>query len=247
MSGFSVVIKDPASPPLAAEGLLMSRGLGRDKARNLLRRQPGFLGRGLDLAGARELAAAAEAAGFPVMICAEDEIPEPPVPVRPSKVTPKGTGFEVTAGGGVTFIHFESVSVFAAGAYDAPVQPADLEGLKAGLFSRLAELAGLAPRPAPAQRKETFFRADIIAGGGLRLLLTPEELDFSGLGSRTHSSLTNFRLLLDAISGPCYKSVKNSFLAAFTASRPVTMLKLADPAACDAELSRLILLARPKA
>ncbi len=247
MSGFAIIIKDPASPPLAAEGLLMARGLSRDKAREHLRRQPGFLGRGLDLAGARELAAAAGAAGFPVMLCAEEDIPEPPAPIRPAKVTPKGTGFEVTAGGGVTFIHFESVSVFTAAAYDAPVQPADLDGLKAGLFARIAELAGLAPRPRPAQRKETFFRADIIAGGGLRLLLTPEELDFSGLGSRTHSSLTNFRLLLDAVSGPCYKAAKNAFLAAFVASRPVTMLKLADPAACDAELSRLLLLARPQA
>ena len=50
MSLFAVVIRDPLAPPQAAAAFLAGvKGFNRDSAREHLRRQPGFLGRGLTL------------------------------------------------------------------------------------------------------------------------------------------------------------------------------------------------------
>jgi hypothetical protein len=50
--------------------------------------------------------------------------------------------------------------------------------------------------------------------------------------------------LLDLIAAPAFTAVKNSFLRAFIASKPLTALKVASPEAADTELSRLLLLTR---
>lgn len=250
MSLYALALKDPAAELLGPAAFLAAvKGYNKDSARGFLRSQPGFLGRNLQLEAARELAGAAAKAGFETMLVAETEVPPPQNAVEPDKVELKGNGFYVRAGGALTFIAYDSITVFSAAAYDAPAVADTIPALKPGLFGKIALLAGAPLPPAPAASRETFFRADIIGGEErLRLLLKPENLDFSTLGpARSHSSLVNFRTLLDALSAPAFKAAKNSFLRAFIASRPLTPLKVASPEAADTELTRLLLLSTKSA
>ncbi len=250
-TAFAVALKDPAAEPLAAAVFLSGvRGYTRDSARAFLKRQPGFLGRNLGLAAARELKDSAAAAGFDALLADEAEIPAGPPPVKTAKIEPKGAGFYAQAGGAIKFVSYGSVTLFTAAAFDAPVPPVNLSALEAGLFEKTRRLAGAPSAPvAAALQRETFFRADIICEGGLlRLGLEPDNLDFSPLGAeRSLSGLENFRKLLNRVSGPCFKAVKNSFLAAFLSGSPLTQLKLASPEACGAELSRLLLVTAKRA
>lgn len=249
MSTYALALKDPAAEPLAPAGFLSGlKGYDRESARRFLRSQPGFLGRNLQLEAARELAAGAAAAGFETMLLEETAIPAPPRPIEADRIEPKGNGFYARAGGAITFIPYEAVTIFSAAAYDAVTLPDTLEALKPGLFEKLARLVGEPPPPQPAPLRETFFRADIIFGEEkLRLLLRPEKLDFSTLGpARSPSSLANFRALLDALSAPCFNTARNAFLQAFIAGRPLTPLKVSGPEAADQELSRLLLLPPPQ-
>lgn len=243
---YAVALKDVSSGPLAPAGFLAGRGYTPDSARDFMRGQPGFLGRAMTLAGARELCAAASAAGLAAILIRESDIPYPPTALKTVKIEPKTGGFHAVAGGAVKFIPYESVSLIAAAAFDSPVAPPRLEALKNGLFSGLIRLAGgrTFEPVREAGMLETFFRADIIAEEGtLRLLLEPENLDFSPLGTDlSHSSLENFRTLLRRISAPCFGAVKNRFLQAFLSSRPLSGLKIASPEAAGNELSRLMLL-----
>ncbi|HNW44513.1 MAG TPA: hypothetical protein PKI19_08405, partial [Elusimicrobiales bacterium] len=190
------------------------------------------------------LRAAAAAAGFEAMLVCEDAVPVPPIAVKPVKIEFKGSGFDFTAGL-IEFIPYEAVTIFSAGVFDAPVQPLNTDALRDNVFFKLrSRLPGPPPLPEPRTAKETFFRADLIADGGrLRLLLEPENLDFSALGAeRSHSSLVNFRTLLGKLAAPTFNAVKNGLLAAFLAGQPLANLKFASAAACDAELSRLLLI-----
>jgi|GEM_PF-1929034 len=248
MSLYALALKEAEIETLAAAAFLtVVKGFTREAARAFLRSQPGFLGRNLQLEAARALAAEAGQAGFATMLVAETDILPPPHALEPDLIEPKGNGFYARADGAPTFIPYDSIRIFSAAAFDAPSPPAGIQELKPGLFEKIAILAGAPPPPVPAAApKETFFRADIIGGEGpLRLLLKPEALDFSPLGpARAPSSLANFRTLLDVVSAPAFKAVKNRFLRAFLAGQPLTALKVASAEAADAELSRLLLLAR---
>ncbi|MBI4352167.1 MAG: hypothetical protein HY550_12090 [Elusimicrobia bacterium] len=258
MSLYALAIKK-ASTELLAPAIFLAgvRGYNRDSARSFLRSQPGFLGRNLQPEAARELAAAAAQAGFETMLIAETGVRVPPHPIEADRLELKGNGFNARAGGAITFVPYESVTVLSAAAYDAFTVPDTVQAMEPGVFEKMARLAGAEPPKAPAPRRETFFRADIIWGlerqrhlpsGGerserLRLLLRPENLDFSPLGpARSPASLSNFRALLDTLSAPCFKAARNAFLEAFLAGRPLTPLKVSGPEAADIELSRLLLL-----
>lgn len=250
MSSYALALKDPAAEILAPAAFLAGvKGYDRESARNFLRARPGFLGRHLQLEAARGLAAAAAAAGFETILVEETAIPAPPRPIEADRIEPKGSGFEARAGGALTFIPYEAVTIFSAAAFDAVTLPDTIQALKPGLFEKLARLVGEPPPPPPAPQRETFFRADIIFGEEqLRLLLKPEKLDFSPLGpARSPSSLVNFRALLGTLSAPCFKTARNAFLQAFIAGRPLTPLKVAGPEAADLELSRLLLLTTKRA
>lgn len=245
---YAVVLKDLSAGPMAPEGFLISRGHTRDSARAFMRSQPGFLGRALTLAAARDLGGAALSAGLVAMLAREADIPTPPKAIRAVKIEPKTGGFDAAAGGAIKFIPYEAVSLIAASAFDAPAPgPASVEH---GLFAGIMRLAGakVFEPVSDAAPLETFFRADIIAEDGtLRLLLEPEALDFSPLGAaRSHSSLANFRALLAALSSRCPGALKNPFLSAFLSSRPLATLKLSSAEACDTDLSRVLLLGSGK-
>ena len=249
MSVFAVVVKDPLAPPLAPAAFLSGlKKINQDSARELLRANPGFLGRGLALPAAEELRAAAASAGLETMLVAETEIAPPPPALRAVKIELKGSGLNSTAAGAVTFIPYETISVICAGAFDAPVEPPDMMALEASVFLKIRNaLPGTGPAASePKVSRETFFRADLLADyGRLRLSLEPENLDFSALGpERTPASLTNFRTLLGKISAPAFGAVKNAFLLAFLAGAPLADLKLASAAACDADFTRLMLFKR---
>ncbi len=253
MSLFAVALRDPAADPAAASAFLCAAGgLTRDSALDFQRRSPGFLGRSLPAAEAERLRAAAAAAGLETALFAETDLLAPPEPLKAAKIDPKPTGFYAQAAGAITFVKNEDVSLIAAWAWDAAVPPQSHEALKASVFEGIRRLAGLPghePRRDPP--RDTFFRADILAAseqGPLRLLLAPESLDFSPLGpKREHSSLLNFRLLLDAMAAPAFKALRNGALNAFLAGRPLAPFKTAGPEACDAGLSLLALLAKEKA
>jgi len=253
VSLFALARADAAAGPEAAAELLAAGGsLSRDAVRDFLRRNPGFLGRSLTRDGAEKLKAAAAAAGIECALFAEEDIVLPPVPLKALKIDPKGAGFYAQAGGALTFIKYEDIILIAAAAYDAPVPPPSQEALRTGIFEGIRRLAGLPGwQPVSAQPpKETFFRADLLIAsesGPVRLLLEPENLDFSPLGpGRSPSSLVNFRALLDTLSAPAFKAAKNAFLLAFLAGRPLAPLKTAGPEACDLGLSLMILLADKK-
>jgi hypothetical protein len=247
----AVALRDPAAAPLAPAGFLAARGYGKDAARTLMRSQPGFLGRALTLEAARELAGAASAAGLETLLVREADIPAPLPAIKVLKLEPGAGGFTVQAGGALKEIPYASVSLIAAAAFDAPAPRPSLEALERSLFVKLMRLAG-AETPAPATDlgpMETFFRADLIAeDGALRLLLEPENMDFSPLGpGRSHSSLVNFRALLAALAASCAGAVQNAFLVAFLANRPLAPYKLASAEACETSLSRLLLAASRRA
>ncbi len=247
MNAFALALKSAAAEPLTALPFLVSAGgYKKDPARAFLRRQPGFLGRNLTLEAAKSLKAAADAASLETVLFSEEDIKFPPAPLKAVKIEPKGSGFYAHAGGDPAFVKYEDINIIAAAAYDKPAAPTAAADLKPGVFDGIMRLAGVETyRPASRQPpKETFFRADIIAGNGaMRLLLEPESLDFSPLGpGRSHSSLTNFRTLLDTLAAPAFHAAKNAFLQAFLAGRPLTQLKVAGPEAADIELSRLLLL-----
>jgi len=247
MNTFALALKKyDIEAPEAAAFLAAAGGYEKDSAREFVRRQPGFLGRDLTLEEAKTLKEAAQAAGLETALFSEDDIKAPPVPLKVLKIDPKGSGFYVTAGGAVTFVKYEDISVLAAAAYDKPAAPLSAEDLKPGVFDGILRLAGLETyRPVTKlPPKETFFRADIIAeNGALRLLLEPENLDFSPLGpARSHTSLINFRALLDTLSAPAFHAARNAFLQAFLAGRALTPLKVSGPQAADTDLSRLLLL-----
>jgi len=247
----AVALKDPAAAPLTPADFLLTRGYTRDSARLFMRSQPGFLGRALTLADARALAQAAGDAGLATVLVRETDIPLPPAAVRAAKLEPKAGGFDIVAGGAIKFIPYGSVSLIAAAAFDAPAGQPRLETLGHGLFAGLMRLAGIKGYEPVSETGplETFFRADLIAeDGALRLLLEPENLDFSPLGAaRSHSSLVNFRILLATLAAGCPGAVKNPFLTAFLANSPLAPLKLASPEACDTSLSRLLLLTPKRA
>jgi len=246
VSAFALAFRDPAADPAAAAAFLANAGVAdKDAAREFVRRNPGFLGRALSTEAAEKLRAAAAAAGLTTALFDEEAIGLPPVPLRAARLELKVTGFEVQAGGAIVFMKYEDIRLIAAAAYDAPVPPPSQGALKASIFDGVRRLAGL-PGYEPALKappRETFFRADIVMADGTRLLLEPEGLDFSPLGpSRSHSSLVNFRALLDALSAPAFKAAKNAFLRSFLASKPIAAMKAAGPDACDTALSLLLLL-----
>ena len=246
MSTYALALKEIETEPLAPLAFLSGvKGYSRDSAREFLRARPGFLGRNLQLDAARELSAAAGLAGFGTMLIKETELPAPPYPVEPDRIEPKDGGFQARAGGALTFIPYGSITIFSAAAFDAPAAVDNIQALDSGLFERIARFAGARLPPAPAPARDTFFRADLISGEErLRLLLKPENLDFSPLGpARSPASLINFRSLLGTLAAHCPKAVKNIFLRAFLAGGPLPLLKIASAEAADAELSRLLLLA----
>ncbi len=263
MSLYALALKEASIEPLAPASFLTGvKGYNRDSARAFLRAQPGFLGRNLQLEAARELAAAAGLAGFETMLVEETAVQAPPRPIEAEKIEPKGNGFNATAGGAITFVPYESITVFTAAAYDAFTVPDTIQAMNPGVFEKMARLVGAETPKVPAPVRETFFRADIIFGlerqrhplsgsersERLRFLLKPENLDFSPLGpARSPSSLINFRVLLDIISASCFKAAKNVFLQAFITGRPLTPLKIAAPEAADLELTRLLLLTAKRA
>lgn len=250
MSVYAVALKAPDLPLTAPAAFLAGFGnCGADAALDFLKGNPGFLGRGLPLEKARALAAAAGQAGFETIIAAETDLPAPPPEIIAEKIEIEKTGFRAAGGGALHFIAYDSILVFAAAVYEAPAAPRSFAALKPPLFARLAALAGK-PAPAlPAPAKETFLRADIIGGDGpVRLLLKPENLDFSALGpAHSLSSETNFRALLARLAAPAFTAVRNHFLEALISPVPVPVRKLSGPGACDTGLSLLILLAKEKA
>jgi hypothetical protein len=249
--GYAVLLCDPAAEPLAPLHFLAGlKGWNRDSARTFLLRQPGFLGRALTREAAAALTSDAAAAGFLAAIADEGSLPAPPPPVKVLKLSPGEDGFEVVTGGVLKTVAYATVTILAASAYDAHLPPPNMDALKDSLIDKLMRLTGT-PAFSPVSEKgakETFFRADILAeNGDLRLLLEPENMDFSPLGlARAHSNLENFKTLLGRLAPRCPGAVSTPFLAALLANRPLAALKPSSPEACDAALSRLMFLsARP--
>lgn len=245
MSLYAVALKAAEAPTLAPAPVLVAAGKPSQEAAAFLRANPGFLGRRLPLAEARALAADADKAGFPTLIAAEADLPAPPPAVFPEKIEIADDGFYATAAGARLFVPYDSLTLIAAAAYQAPVEPATLPALKAGLFSRLYALAGRPLPPAPAPASETRLLADIIGGTGpLRLRLKPEDLDFSPLGRELSlSSEVNFRHLLGEIAARSFRAAGSACLAALLAGRPLGPLRYSGAGACDEALTRLLLAA----
>lgn len=246
MSQYAVILRDPLADPAAAAAFLAPRaGMGRDAALLFTRRNPGFIGRSLQLEAARALSADALKAGLAVVLAAETAFPALPPAIEAERAEAGTDGLSFRSSAAAFFMPYESVTVIAGAAWDARQLPDRLDSLKPGLFSKLAGLAGLAPLPEPAAPLETFFRADLVGGDGpLRVSLRPERLDFSALGgARAPSSLANFRLLLDRISAASFGAARNAFIPALLASRPLAPHKLASEEAADLALVRLLLLA----
>lgn len=251
MTLYALALKDPAGA--VPTGFLSSvAGLEGEAALAFARANPGFLGRALQPAAAEKLIEAASAMGLDAALFAEEDLPSPPAPLKPAKIELSTSGFFAHVQEKKLFVKSEDISILAAWAWDARLPPASAAEAKADVFMELARLAGMQDAAAAAPpRRETFFRADIMAaadGAPLRLLLEPENMDFSTLGpKREPSSLLNFRLLLDGLAAPAFGAAKNAALLAFLAGRPLAPLKTAGPEACDAGLSRLLLLANKKA
>ncbi len=240
---YAVALKDAVPDREAAEAFLAGRLGDRARAREFLRRNPGYLGRCLPRDAAARLRVEAADSALDAALFEEDSL-KAPSPLGTARLELKGLGLRAQAAGAEVFIRYEDVSLIAAAAYDAPAPAPDLSVLKDGLFSRIRGLAGAAAAE-PEPRRETFFRADVVAADGLRLLLEPENMDFSTLGSRrAHASLPNFRLLLEDLAAACTGAASNAFLKAFVSSGNLTPLKVAGPEAADEELARLLLLGR---
>lgn len=245
MSLYAVALKAVTVPTLDPAPVLTAAGKSPEEAAAFLRSYPGFLGRRLPLDQARALAETAALAGWPALIAAEAGLPAPPPPVFPEKIEIADDGFYATAAGARLFIPYDSVTVIAAAAYEAPAETATLPALKAGLFSRLYALAGRPLPPAPAPPSETRLLADIIGGTEpLRLRLKPEDLDFSPLGRELSlSSEVNFRKLLEEITARSFKAAGSACLAALRSGRPLRPLRYSGAGACDEALTRLLLAA----
>jgi len=249
MTGYTVLLKDTRQPPLAPLAFLSGRLGGRSEAEDFLRHNPAFLGRNLTLEAAQALAGSAAQEGLDNIIAAEADLPvlPPPLTGSPIKITPADNGFYADASGARNFVPYESVTLIAAGAFDAKLPPVTLQPLKEDVLEGIKKLAGMdvTRQTLPAVR-ETFFRADLLAEQGeLRFLLEPENLDFSGLGrAREPSSFINFRTLLDLLSRSAFKAVKNPFLEAFLGGKPLAPFKLASARACETETARLLLLSK---
>lgn len=241
MSACFVALKDPAADPFSPLDFLCGRGYTRDAALGFLRNNPGFLGRRMSPEAAADLRAAA--AGLEVLLAAEDDLPALPGPLTVKRAVPKAGGFEVTDGNSFRYVPADSVRLAAAWAWDAPAPPLNTSTLAAGLAGGIkASLSGESPREEDAGPRDTFFRAELLAGGR-RLRFSPEELDFSPLGAeKGPGSLENFRRLLDRLVAPAFGAVRSAFFSAFLARRPLAGLKVAGPAACGADLARLLLL-----
>lgn len=243
MSLYAVALKAAEVPTLAPAPVLAAAGQSSGEAAAFLRANPGFLGRRLPLAEARALAADADKAGFPTLIAAEADLPAPPPAVFPEKIEIADDGFYATAAGARLFVPYDSLTLIAAAAYEAPVEPATLPAFKAGLFSRLYALAGRRPPELPLPARDTFLLADILAGP-LRLRLKPDDLDFSPLGRELSlSSEANFRKLLGEIAARAFRAAGSACLAALLAGRPLGPLRYSGAEACDEALTRLLLAA----
>lgn len=243
MSLYAVALKAAAAPTLAPAPALVAAGKSPEQAAAFLRANPGFLGRRLPLTEARALAETAALAGWPALIAAEAGLPSPPAAVFPEKVEISDDGFYATAAGERLFVPYDSVTLIAAAAYEAPVEPATLAALKAGLLARITALAGRRPPELPLPTRDTFLLADIIAGP-LRLRLKPEDLDFSPLGRElSPSSEANFRKLLGEIAARSFRAAGSACLAALLAGRPLGPVRYGGANACDEALTRLLLAA----
>jgi len=245
VSLYAVALKAPQVPTLAPAPALAAAGRSTEEAEAFLRANPGFLGRRLPLADARALADAAALAGWPALIAAEAGLPAFPPAVFPEKIEIADDGFYAEAAGARLFIPYDSVTVISAAAYEAPVEPATLQALKAGLLARITALAGRRPPEIPAPARETRLLADIIGGPGpLRLRLKPEDLDFSPLGRELSPSAdTNFSKLLGEIAARAFRAAGSACLAALLAGRPLEPLRYSGAEACDEALTRLLLAA----
>jgi hypothetical protein len=245
VSLYAVALKAPQVPTLAPAPALAAAGKSPGEAAAFLRSNPGFLGRRLLLADARALADTASLSGFPAIIAAEADLPAPPAAIFPEKIELANDGFYASAAGTRHFIPYDSVTVIAAAAYEAPVEPATLSALKAGLLARIAALTGRPGHVSPPQARETFLLADIIGGPGpLRLRLKPEDLDFSPLGRElSPSSEANFRKLMGEIAARSFRAAGSACLTALLANRPLGPLRYSGASACDEALTSLLLAA----
>lgn len=243
MSLYAVALRAAEAPTLAPAPVLAAAGRSPEEAAAFLRANPGFLGRRLPLAEARALAEAAALAGLPALIAAEADLPAPPLAVFPERIEIADDGFYAAAAGARLFVPYDSVTLIAAAAYEAPVEPATLPAFKAGLLARITALAGRRPPELPVPARETFLLADLVAGP-LRLRLRPEDLDFSPLGRELSlSSEANFRKLLGEIAARSFKAAGSACLAALLAGRPLGPLRYGGAGACDEALTRLLLAA----
>jgi len=245
VSGFAVALTAAeAHPGPAAEFLARRPGFSLRSAREQLRRSPGFLGRALTLNAAAELRSAAEAAGLPCAIFPEEELGDLPAPLKPGALLPGPSGFKFFSGNAPVFVNYSQITALSVACWDAPPPASGHAALLPGLFRRLLEAAGANRLPPPARGPlETHLRADLVTAAGLRLLLEPESLDFSGLAGRGPSAAANFRALLRELSGRTPGARRNLFLGAFLEGRDLAPLKLSGPDAADLDLARLLLTA----
>lgn len=249
MSGFAVALTAAeAQPGPAAEFLAGRPGFSLRSAREYLRGNPGFLGRALPLDAAAEVRTAAEAAGLACSLFPEEALLPPPSPLKPRALRPGPSHFEVLSDRPPFFVDYAQVTALSAAGWEAPPPPSGRPALIPGLLRRLLEAAGADRLPPPARGPlETYFRADLVTSAGLRLLLEPESLDFSGLEGSGPSAAANFRGLLLVLSSRSPGARRNLFLAAFLEGRDLAPLKVAGPEAADLDLARLLLTAPRRA
>lgn len=255
---FCVIHKDPRySPEKTADFLAVERCVNREEAAAALKKNPGFLLENASLEKSAAFNLRASAFGFETMLLSQRDLKSPPPASILSKIELKTGGFYYFADTVREHIPFEAVKAVTACAYDIELLPKDPAVVETGLIDALraryfpfAIPIGKKEEPPPvtppAPARETVFLADILAEsasldnsftGPLRLTLTCDEHDYSGLGrKKTLSSFENFRILLDELSSRSFGASRNPFLEAVLGKKNLTPLKHPSAAAYEKEL-----------
>ncbi|MBI5745358.1 MAG: hypothetical protein HY952_12515 [Elusimicrobia bacterium] len=248
MSGYAVALAAASGDPRRAARFLAGlRGGDARQAAVFLRGNPGFLGRALTLAAAKDLMESAKRTGLPAALFAEEDLPPAPAPFSVTALTFLPDGVSVNYGEQELPLAYSDIASISAAAWDAPAPPPELRLLKAQTAASVITSAGGDAGEPYTPPQETLLRADVLAGA-TRLLLAPENMDFSALGpERSASSLQNLRLLLGRLRAAAPGAAVNATLAALLESAPLAPLKVDGPEAADLEVSRLLLLTSRRA
>ena len=255
-SVFSVIAADERLPDfiLLSKIISESRGLNREDAGRAARHAWGFIGEGLERAGADELLERCGIYGVKAVKMAASDLAalKPPLYIR--KAVFSGGIFNYTDGNSLAgAAEKDEVLVIAA----APVKeettktvkttegPAGAErAIRFGIMAVTGLPIGLGKtREVKKQVKssELSFCMDLVLRtNDLRLRLRSDDFDFSCLREKkTYSSQLNFRLMCTELSAFAPHALKNAGLTAILESKPLTLLPYDTMADLEKELLRL--------